>query len=50
MALAERTDRESSLVEGRTALGETEFARAWAEGQAMTVEEAVAFALEDDGS
>ena len=31
----------------RAALGEEEFARAWAEGQAMTLEQAIASALED---
>ncbi len=33
---------------GRSALGEEAFARAWAEGQAMSLEEAVEYALRDD--
>jgi predicted ATPase len=32
----------------REALGDEAFARAWAEGQAMTLEQAAAYALEDD--
>jgi hypothetical protein len=31
----------------RAALGETAFAAAWAEGQALSLDEAVAYALKD---
>lgn len=34
-----------SLASVRTALDEATFAQAWAEGQAMTLDEAVAYAL-----
>ena len=34
----------------RTQLGEGEFRAAWAEGQAMTLEQAIAYALEDDST
>jgi hypothetical protein len=39
---------ETSLEMARSVLGEDSFARAWAEGQAMTLEQAVAYALEAD--
>ena len=32
----------------RSALGEEAFARAWVEGQAITLDQAVEYALEDD--
>ncbi len=32
-----------------TTLSEEAFARAWAEGQAMTLEQAVEYALQDEG-
>jgi hypothetical protein len=35
------------MAAARAALGEEAFAAAWAEGQAMTLEEAVAYALEN---
>jgi non-specific serine/threonine protein kinase len=38
-------ERDSWLGRARAALGEASFARAWAEGQAMTTEQAVAYAL-----
>jgi tetratricopeptide (TPR) repeat protein len=37
-----------SLTAARRALGEDAFAAAWAEGQAMTVEQAIAYALAED--
>ena len=40
-----RADRESSLAAARTALGEEAYAKAWAEGEAMTLDEAIAVAL-----
>jgi tetratricopeptide (TPR) repeat protein len=39
---------ESDLAKARATLGEEAFARAWAEGQAMTLEEAIAFALKGE--
>jgi predicted ATPase len=40
--------REEQVAAARLALGESEFSAAWAEGQAMTLEQAVAYALEGD--
>ncbi len=45
---SERVDRETCFAAARSALGEQAFARAGAEGQAMTLEEAVEYALGDD--
>jgi hypothetical protein len=38
---------EAILAEARAALGESAFARAWAEGQAMSLAEAVGYALRE---
>ncbi len=43
---AERDEYEQALTSVRTALGEGEFTAAWAEGQALTLEQMEAFALE----
>jgi predicted ATPase len=43
-----RREVEAGLALARTLLGERYFARAWAAGQAMTLEQAVAGALEED--
>lgn len=43
----ERRERESAIAALREALGEEAFTFAWAEGKAMTMEQAVAYALED---
>ena len=43
---AERTDYEARLDAIRTSLGPEAFAAAWAEGQAMRMEQAIAYALE----
>jgi hypothetical protein len=40
----------SAQADARAALGEEAFARAWAEGQAMSAEQAVEYALRDDAS
>jgi predicted ATPase/class 3 adenylate cyclase len=42
--------RQPSLDAARLALGEAAFAAAWEEGQRMSLEEAVAYALQDDTS
>ena len=42
--------REILLSNARAALGDETFERAWAEGKAMTVEQAVEYALQDAGS
>jgi hypothetical protein len=44
----ERPDLEHALAPMRQALGEKDAVAAWAEGQAMTLEQAVAYALDDD--
>jgi hypothetical protein len=40
-----RAEHERSLAAVRAQLGEAEMARLWAEGEAMTLEQAVAYAL-----
>jgi hypothetical protein len=42
----ERLDHERQLAAARTQLGEGVFDAAWAEGQAMTAEQAIAYALD----
>jgi non-specific serine/threonine protein kinase len=44
----ERRAYEDGLTAARAALGEREFVAAWAEGQAMTLDQAVAYALSGD--
>jgi non-specific serine/threonine protein kinase len=46
LPLADRAEQERSVVALRTALGEEGFAVAWAEGRALSLEAAVAYALE----
>jgi hypothetical protein len=41
---------EQSLGRARVALGEEAFSRAWAEGQAMALDQAIRSALEEGGS
>ena len=43
-----RADYDRDVAAARTQFGETAFAAAWAEGRAMTLEQAIAYALEDD--
>jgi predicted ATPase/DNA-binding SARP family transcriptional activator len=45
----ERQEREACIAALRAGMGEQAFAAAWAEGQAMTQEQAVAYALEEVG-
>jgi non-specific serine/threonine protein kinase len=45
----ERVQCRERLDLARSALGEEDFAQAWTEGRAMTLEQAVAYALEEDG-
>ncbi len=42
-----RTEHDRGVVAVRAQLGEAEFTRLWAEGEAMTLEQAVAFALDE---
>jgi predicted ATPase/transcriptional regulator with XRE-family HTH domain len=44
----ERQEHDASLAASRAALGEADFTRAWSEGQAMPLDQAVAYALEED--
>src|SRR5205807_8173052 len=46
----ERADRERCLAVARETLGDTAFDEAWAEGQAMTLEQGIADALEVNGT
>ena len=46
--VAARTDYERTVAEGRAALGEAVFAAAWAEGRAMSLDEALAYALGEE--
>jgi len=43
----ERTEHDQALATARAALGEEAFNKAWDEGQKMTLDEAIVFALED---
>jgi len=47
LPLRERSENEEVLASARLALGEEAFSAAWKEGQAMTLEQAVAFALDE---
>lgn len=49
-SLTERADFERGMRATRAALSETVFTRAWAQGQAMTLEETVAFALKAESA
>jgi predicted ATPase/DNA-binding SARP family transcriptional activator len=44
---AERAEHDRAVAGVRTAAGEAAFAAAWAEGRAMTLNEAIAYALQD---
>ena len=44
-SLAEREEYEQALASTRTALGDPAFTAAWEEGQAMTLDQAIAYAL-----
>jgi predicted ATPase len=46
----ELADYEARLREARSALSTADFDHAWAEGQAMTLEQAIAYTLSDDNS
>jgi predicted ATPase/DNA-binding SARP family transcriptional activator len=48
MSARERAEHDEAIAAVRAALGEEAFAKAWAEGQAMILEEAVAYALRGD--
>jgi hypothetical protein len=46
----ERAEADIDIAAVRAALGESQFATAWAEGRAMTLEQAVAYALDEQPS
>jgi hypothetical protein len=46
--VADATDYERTVAAGRAALGEAAFAAAWAEGRAMSLDEALEYALSED--
>ena len=48
MSARERTGHDEATASARATLGEEAFAKARAEGQAMTLEQAVAYALEEN--
>jgi len=45
--IAQGAEYERTMAEGRAALGEAAFAAAWAEGRAMSLEQALEYALEE---
>ena len=47
MSARERAEHDQAIASARAELGEAAFAKAWAEGQAMTLDEAVAYALRE---
>ena len=47
---AARADHERGITEARAALNEKAFTAAWSEGQAMTLKQAVAYALNETGT
>jgi non-specific serine/threonine protein kinase len=47
MSAAERAEHDRAVTAVRAALGEKKFAAAWKKGQAMSVDEAIAYSLED---
>ena len=48
MSARERADHDAAIASARAELGEEAFAKVWAEGQEMTLERAVAYALEEN--
>jgi hypothetical protein len=50
LSAADRADYQGSVEAVRAALGEKAFASAWAEGQAMPLEQAIEYALEEEPS
>ena len=46
MSAKERAEHDQAIASARAALGDEAFAAAWAEGRMMTMEQAIAFALE----
>jgi tetratricopeptide (TPR) repeat protein len=47
LAPVDRAEHDRSVVAARTGLGEEAFAAAWAEGRALSLEDAIKYALED---
>ena len=50
ISAAERAEHERALAIARARLGEAAFAAAWDEGRAMTMEQAIAYALEEQNA
>jgi hypothetical protein len=50
VAPSRRAEHQRELAAARAALGKQAFAAAWAEGRAMTLEQAVAYALDEQPS
>jgi hypothetical protein len=50
LPLSDRVEFEQHVSRARTLLGEDRFAAAWSEGQRMTLEQAVAYALADENA
>jgi hypothetical protein len=48
LPLNEREEYDRNIAMVRTALGEEAFTAAWAEGRAMTMEQAIAYALSEE--
>jgi hypothetical protein len=46
LSLNERADHDRKVAAVRTALGDAAFGAAWAEGQTLTLDQAIAYALE----
>ena len=49
MSARERAEHDQAIAAARAALREETFAAAWEEGKAMTLDQAIAYALEDYG-
>jgi hypothetical protein len=48
ISLPDRAENERYVMATRATLGAEAFAAAWAEGETMTLEQAIAFVLEED--
>jgi hypothetical protein len=48
LPLVDRADHDHKMAAARAVLGEESFAAAWSEGKAMSLEQAVEYALEEE--